>query len=73
MPRRLSISLSAHLQRLDLAHLNGAQERQFSRQYVANYAAAQGIAWKARRDKDISNEQILEGVEKPTHIDLLRL
>ena len=53
--------------------LNGAQERQFSRQYVSNYAAAQGITWKTRRDKEVSNEQVLEGVDRPTHTDLLRL
>ena len=40
---------------------------------MSNYAAAQGIGWKSRRDKQITNEQILEGVDKPTHTDLLRL
>ena len=53
--------------------LNQSQHRQFSKQYYANYAAAQGITWKARKAKLVTNMQIAEGVDRPGVDGYLRL
>ena len=53
--------------------LNLAQERHFAHQYVANYAAAQGISWKVRKANEITYVQIVEGVQRMPHQDFLRL